>query len=110
MEAVFGAETAYYFAEAGASRIAILGRRKQAFLDTKELIDCKFPGKDVFTATTDVTNKADVNAAFQGFAANINVLVNNAAMIGPQDPVREADPEKFLETVQSNLSGALFVA
>jgi hypothetical protein len=34
-----GAETARYFAQAGATRIAILGRREQPLLDTKTSIE-----------------------------------------------------------------------
>jgi NADPH:quinone reductase-like Zn-dependent oxidoreductase len=62
-----GAETARYFAEAGASRIAIFGRREQPLLDTKASIEHKFPDVEVFVASTDVTNKNEVDAAFAKF-------------------------------------------
>jgi NAD(P)-dependent dehydrogenase (short-subunit alcohol dehydrogenase family) len=107
-----GAETALYFAEAGASRIALLGRREQPLLDTKASIQHKFPGVDVFVSSTDITNKTEVDAAFTEFAANgkIDVLISNAAMIGPQEAVKEVNSDKFLDAVQLNLKGALFVA
>ena len=40
-----GAETAYVFASAGASRIALFGRREQPLLETKKRIQQDFPGK-----------------------------------------------------------------
>lgn len=107
-----GAETARYFAQAGASRIAILGRREQPLLDTKALIERESAGVEVFVASTDVTNKAEVETAFSKFVGNgkIHVLVTNAAMIGPQDPVGDVDGEKFLDSIHKNLKGSLNVA
>ncbi len=107
-----GAETACYFAEAGASLIALLGRREQPLLDTKASIEHKFADVEVFVTSTDVTKKSDVDAAFSKFFGNgkIHVLVSNAAMIGPQDPVRDVDGDKFLDAIQQNLKGSLNVA
>jgi NAD(P)-dependent dehydrogenase (short-subunit alcohol dehydrogenase family) len=107
-----GAETARYFAQAGASRIAILGRREQPLLDTKSLIERESAGVEVFAAPTDVTNKTEVDTAFSKFVGDgkIHVLVSNAAIIGPQDSVREADGEKFLDAIHKNLKGTLNVA
>jgi NAD(P)-dependent dehydrogenase (short-subunit alcohol dehydrogenase family) len=107
-----GAETARYFAEAGASRIALLGRREQPLFDTKASIEHKFPDVEVFVASTDVTKSIEVDAAFAKFAGDgkIHVLVSNAAMIGPQVPVKDVDGDKFLEAIQQNLKGSLFVA
>jgi NAD(P)-dependent dehydrogenase (short-subunit alcohol dehydrogenase family) len=63
-------------------------------------------------ASTDVTKKSDVDAAFAKFVGDgkIHVLVSNAAMIGPQDSVKEADSDKFLEAIHLNLKGSLNVA
>ncbi|CAM1502657.1 Fc.00g074330.m01.CDS01 [Cosmosporella sp. VM-42] len=107
-----GAETARYFAEAGASRIALLGRREQPLLDTKASIENKFPDVEVFVASTDVTKKNEVDTAFAKFVGDgeIHVLVSGAAMIGPQDPMRDVDPDKFLEALEQNFRGSLFVA
>ncbi|KAK3686591.1 hypothetical protein LTR37_019652 [Vermiconidia calcicola] len=107
-----GAETARCFAEAGASRIAILGRREQPLLDTKSSIQRDFPQVDVFTASTDVMKKSDVDEAFENFVGDgrIDVLVSNAAVTGPHDSVRDADVDEFLEGIQQNLRGSLHVA
>lgn len=107
-----GAETARYFAQAGASRIALLGRREQPLLDTKASMEEKFADVEVFASSTDVTKKNEVDAAFAKFVGDgkIHVLVSNAAIIGPQDAVKDVDGEKFLDAIQQNLRGSLFVA
>ncbi|TVY17866.1 Short chain dehydrogenase citE [Lachnellula arida] len=107
-----GAETAHHFAEAGASRIALLGRREQPLLDTKASIEHKFANVAVFVASTDVTKKSEVDAAFAKFVGNgkINVLVSNAATIGPIETIKEAGGDEFLDGIQQNLQNSLFVA
>ncbi|KAH8778952.1 putative oxidoreductase [Hyaloscypha finlandica] len=107
-----GAETARYFAEAGASRIALLGRREQPLVDTKASIEHKFANVEVFVAPTDVTKKSEVDAAFTKFAGDgkIHVLVSGAAIIGPQEPAGDASSDEFLNAIQQNLTGSLYVA
>lgn len=107
-----GAETAAYFAEAGASRIALLGRREQPLVDTKASLKQKFPQLDVFIAPTDVTNKKQVDAAFETFLGDgkLHVLVSNAATIGPQDGVEDVESEAFMKSIDQNLKGSLLVA
>ncbi|SMR45527.1 unnamed protein product [Zymoseptoria tritici ST99CH_3D1] len=107
-----GAETALAFAAAGASRIALLGRREQPLLDTKAKIEQDFPKTEVFTASTDIGNQKEVNAAFDKFAGQgkIDVLISNAAVGGPFDGVDEVDSEKFMEAVNLNIGGNLHVA
>ena len=107
-----GAETARYFAQAGASRIALLGRRQQPLIDTQADIKSEFPKVQILTTATDVTKKEDVENAFADFVGTgkIDVLVSNAAKIGPQEPVSDVDIDQFLEAVTTNLQGALNVA
>ena len=107
-----GAETVRCFAEAGASRIAILGRREQPLLDTKASIEHDFANVEVFVAGTDVTKKNEVDAAFSNFlgAGKLDILVSSAAIIGPQEAVRDADSNKFLGAIDSNLRGSFFLA
>ncbi|KAK4125684.1 NAD(P)-binding protein [Parathielavia appendiculata] len=108
-----GAETARYFALAGASRIALLGRREKPLLETKAAIQHEVPGVDIFVAPTDVTKKTQVDAAFAGFlpdGAKLDVVVSGAAVTGPVDPIDVVDPDRLLDTVDQNLRGALYVA
>jgi NAD(P)-dependent dehydrogenase (short-subunit alcohol dehydrogenase family) len=107
-----GGETARYFAAAGASRIALLGRREKPLLDNKTFIEKQFPDVEVFTISTDVTKKRDVDAAFSQFAGKgkINVLVHAAATVGPKETVEDVDGEEYLECIQTNVAGSLWVA
>ncbi|KAL4741336.1 hypothetical protein BDV11DRAFT_213333 [Aspergillus similis] len=116
-----GAETARSFAAAGASRIALLGRRIQPLVDTKRTIEKEFgPKVHVFVAPTDITKKEEVDRAFEGFitsasrddneSAKIDVLVSNAATTGPMEGVEDVNPDAFIEGVNANLKGALYVA
>ncbi|KAI1625199.1 putative oxidoreductase [Exophiala viscosa] len=107
-----GAETARYFAEAGASRIALLGRRVQPLLDTKASIESMNCAVEVFVASTDITNKGQVDATISKFASDgkIHVLVSNAAMVGPQESLSVVDPDKLVEAVERNLKGSTYVA
>lgn len=110
-----GAETARTFAAAGAARIALVGRRQQPLLETKAAIQREFPAVDVFVASADVTRKSEVDAAFDGFLGSggqgkLDVVVSGAAVTGPLDSVAEVDGDRFIDTVNANLKGALFVA
>ncbi|THW92614.1 oxidoreductase [Aureobasidium pullulans] len=107
-----GAQTARYFAQAGASRIALLGRREQPLLDTKASIERDHEGVDVFTAATDVTKKSEVDAAFAKFLGDdkIDILVSGAAVVGPLDSVENVDSDKFLNALNVNVAGSLYVA
>ncbi|PYI14155.1 NAD(P)-binding protein [Aspergillus japonicus CBS 114.51] len=108
-----GAETAHRFAQAGAARIALLGRREQPLLDTKISIQRDFPGVEVFTAPTNITRQSEVDAAFSQFLGpegRIHVLVSNAGMIGPMVPVANAPGDQALDAIQQNLHGAWWVA
>ncbi|KAL6863050.1 hypothetical protein ACO1O0_003294 [Amphichorda felina] len=108
-----GAEAARHFAEAGASRIALLGRREKPLIDTKASIEKSFPGVEVFVASTDVTKKSDVDAAFAAFLPDgkkLDVLISAAAVTGPLESIQDVDADKFINGVEINLRGALHVA
>ncbi|GAM37302.1 hypothetical protein TCE0_023f07118 [Talaromyces pinophilus] len=110
-----GAETARYFAQAGASRIALLGRREKPLLDTKASIQQINSEVDVFVAPTDITNKEQVNAAFDKFVGGdkpgkIDILISNAAITGPHEPISSVESEAFLAGIHGNLQGSLYLA
>lgn len=109
-----GGETARHFAQAGASRIALLGRREGPLLDNKAHIEKTYPGVEVVTITADVTKQGEVDAAFSRFAGGgggkIDVLVASAAAVGPKESVTDADGGAYLESVRDNVAGALWVA
>jgi NAD(P)-dependent dehydrogenase (short-subunit alcohol dehydrogenase family) len=110
-----GAATAHAFAQAGASRIALLGRREQPLLDTKASIQKQYPSVEVFTASIDVTRTDGVNAAFEAFVPldsgkKINVVVSNAAAMGPLGAFLEVKDDEYLDGVMSNVTMAWNIA
>ena len=109
-----GAEPARYFAQAGASRIALLGRRETSLLATKASIERdRADVVEVFTLTTDVTNKSEVDAAFAKFIGDdgkLDILVSGAAVVGPLDSVANVDSDTFLDALNVNVAGSLYVA
>jgi len=108
-----GAETALYFAKAGASKIVILGRREQPLLDTKASIQKAIPGVEIITASVDVTNKSQVDATFSkifGSSGKIDVLVSNAGFVGPVKTIKDVDPDVWFEGVEKNLKMSLYIA
>ncbi|KAK0631203.1 hypothetical protein B0T14DRAFT_559024 [Immersiella caudata] len=108
-----GAETAFYFAAAGAARAALLGLREAFLLDTKASIQSQYPRVDVFVASTDLTKKAEVGKSFDAFLSGnqkLKVLVNGVATLGSKETLEDVDGAIFLEGIQQNLEGALYVA
>jgi NAD(P)-dependent dehydrogenase (short-subunit alcohol dehydrogenase family) len=107
-----GAETARYFAEAGASRIGLIGRREQPLLDTKASIEKSFPNVNVISVSADVTKKSDVDTAFAKIVGEgkVHVLISGAAMTGPKESIKVVDGEKFLNGIDYNIRASFWVA
>ena len=109
-----GAETALYFARAGAARIALLGRRLEPLKETRTSISKEIPDVDIFVQSTDVTKKEEVDGAFDAFLSGgkgkIDVFVAGAAVTGPMESTNDVDPEKMLSTIDKNLRGSIYTA
>jgi NAD(P)-dependent dehydrogenase (short-subunit alcohol dehydrogenase family) len=107
-----GAEAAKYFAKAGASRVAILGRREQPLLDTKSAIEAEFPNVEIIAIAADITNNSEVQAAFEKVAAKskIDVLCSNAAKLGAMGPIASLGADEWLDGIFVNLRGNFNVA
>ncbi|KAI1108246.1 hypothetical protein F5Y14DRAFT_436909 [Nemania sp. NC0429] len=73
-----GGETARYFAAAGASRIALLGRRPGPLAANKAYIKIKYPGVEVWTFSADVAKQGHAEKTFSEFArgGKIDVLIH----------------------------------
>ncbi|KAF2828221.1 oxidoreductase [Ophiobolus disseminans] len=107
-----GAEAARYFAKAGASRVAILGRREQPLLDTKAAINAESPSTEILAIATDITKLDQVKSAFERVAGDgkIDVLCANAAVLGPVREIAASDSAEWLGAVTINLQGNFNVA
>ena len=100
-----GAETAKYFAKAGASRIALLGRRQEPLIATKAEIERQSPNTKVQIFPTDVTDKAQVDLAVEEIASEglIDVLISNAAVHCHMGGFTETTTENFLSGILTNV-------
>ncbi|KAI1173027.1 NAD(P)-binding protein [Nemania sp. FL0916] len=107
-----GGETARYFAAAGASRIALLGRREKPLAENKAFIESNYPGVEITTISADITKQSDVESVFSAFAqgGKIDVLIHSAAVIGPKEEVTVANSRAYLDAIQLNIAGAFWVS
>lgn len=110
-----GAATALAFAEAGAARIAVLGRTEKSLLDTQATIRKAHPSADVVSIPTDITKAASIDDAFARFAAGstngkIDVIVSGAAAMGDKRGIADCDPDAVMEGIETNVRGSLHVA
>jgi 3-oxoacyl-[acyl-carrier protein] reductase len=90
---------------ASGARVAIWDRDKQTLAAAVAAL-----GGDerVFGASVDIADLATVEAGTAstiGHFGKIDILVNNAALVGPNKPTWEYDPEAFAEVVQVGLIG-----
>jgi len=63
------------------------------------------------TYQTDIGNETEVAAMVQHTIAEfgrIDILVNNAAIIGPMGEISEIDSEAFFSTLRNNIGGTIF--
>ncbi|KAH7406727.1 hypothetical protein DE146DRAFT_402422 [Phaeosphaeria sp. MPI-PUGE-AT-0046c] len=101
-----GAETAKYFAKAGAALIALLGRREEPLLSTKASLDKDFPSTKILAIATDITKSEQAKAAVDQVVAitgKVDVLVSNAAVVGILSPIADATPDALLDGIFTNL-------
>lgn len=101
-----GAETAKYFAKAGAALIALLGRREGPLLTTKASLEKDYPSTKILTIATDITKSEQAKAAVDQVATvtgKVDVLVSNAAVIGIISPIADASPDAFVDGIFTNL-------
>ncbi|KAF2269049.1 NAD(P)-binding protein [Lojkania enalia] len=106
-----GAETARYFAKAGASRILIIGRREASLLSTKISISKESPRVNISFASADILKKTEIDAAFAEFCkgGKIDVLVSNAGVGGLVAPIKDADPDEWFSGIETNMKGSFIV-
>ena len=89
-----GAEIVRSFAEAGATQIAILGRREKTLEATKANIEKEFSGVSVSTHTADVSKETDLVKAAKEIGT-WDVLVMNAGYMPTPSKIVETDMEDW---------------
>jgi NAD(P)-dependent dehydrogenase (short-subunit alcohol dehydrogenase family) len=100
-----GAATARHFAAQGAM-VVLLARDGNLIDALRDEI-----GTNALAIRCDVSRYADVAAAIEQARAafgRIDVLVNNAGVMGPMRPMAETDPDEWGFTADVNLKGVFF--
>ncbi|RFU36003.1 hypothetical protein B7463_g320, partial [Scytalidium lignicola] len=101
------------FAKAGATKIAILGRRPGPLEDTKKEIESKYPGVKVLTFVADI---ADKDSTFKAFAGTkeafgpIDIFISNAAYLSAPQKIKDADIDDYMKGAEINIKGTLIVS
>jgi NAD(P)-dependent dehydrogenase (short-subunit alcohol dehydrogenase family) len=104
-----GRAMALAYAEAGA-RVFICARQRPQL--EKVLMEMQNGGAEVAGAAGDVGKVADVQRIVQATVDRygvIDVLINNASLLGPRVPVVEYPPSAWEEVLRVNLSGVFFL-
>jgi len=85
-----GREVVLAYAEAGASEIAILGRKEGPLNETKQLAKEKFPETQVSVYIADISDPVPVKAAAEQFGT-WDILVLNAGYMAKREVIDTAD-------------------
>ncbi|KAK4552090.1 hypothetical protein LTR86_010626 [Recurvomyces mirabilis] len=105
-----GAEITQAFAEAGAARIAILGRRTNVLEETKQKVGKSTDGKvAVSTHVTDVSDLASVQKAAEEIG-KWDVLVSNAGYLPDIKHLVDSDPTDWWKAFEINVRGPFNLA
>ena len=108
-----GRAIAIAFAEAGASSIALLGRRADKLESTAAEINNRFPNSKAACKPTDLTEKTQIEKTFTELSeedGKIDILVNNAGALPDPAAIAGVDEELLQSIFSVNVFGALTVA
>jgi NAD(P)-dependent dehydrogenase (short-subunit alcohol dehydrogenase family) len=93
-----GASIALAFAKAGVTGIGIIGRRETKLVETAKNIEALKQNTKVKYVTADVTNAAQIQAAFEQFKSafgDIDILVANAGYLNTPASAVSVDPNDW---------------
>jgi NAD(P)-dependent dehydrogenase (short-subunit alcohol dehydrogenase family) len=106
-----GAATVLAFAQAGAPRIAIIGRTLSSLERTKANINKSNPETKVLTVTGDISSKKSIDHAFTTvFDAfgKIDIFVASSGYLSSPAPVAELDTTDWFKAFEINALGMLY--
>lgn len=102
----FGEAAARLLAQDG-HRLILVARRQERLEELKRTLP-----DNVYTATVDITDKAQVEQLFASLPdefRTIDVLVNNAGLALGMSPAQESSIEDWEQMVDTNIKGLLYV-
>lgn len=108
-----GGATALAFAQAGATKIAVIGRREGPLQETKHKVESEVPGTNILVVSGDLSDASSMNKALSQVReqlGEVNILVANAGYLSRFEPVLEADPEEWWKGFEINTKGAFNTA
>ncbi|KAH8808255.1 hypothetical protein F5884DRAFT_362111 [Xylogone sp. PMI_703] len=109
----YGSKLASTFAKAGATKIAILGRRSGPLESTKKEIESRYPGTKVLAFVADITDKDSTFRAFsetkEAFGP-IDIFVSNAAYLPALENIKDANIDDYFKAAEINIKGTLVVS
>ena len=104
-----GRAIAERFAREGCN-LMLASRTKSELEKSAKLIKKQF-SVNVRISQTDVGNENEVMSMVRQTITefgNIDILVNNAAIIGPMGEISQIDGKKFFDTIKNNIGGTVF--
>lgn len=107
-----GAAAALAFAQAGASKIAVIGRRTNLLEDTKTQVEKSVPGTTVLVVQADIASSTSVSNAFTKIKQElgpIDILVCAAGYLSDFHSLAKAEPEEWWRGFEINTKGAFNV-
>lgn len=107
-----GRVLAHRYARAGA-RVAIAGRRREPLAETADLVQREVAGAEVHVHPCDVRSEqscADLVGSTLERFGRLDVLLNNAAVPGRDQPVDAMDLENWEDTIATNVTGPMLLS
>lgn len=108
-----GAAIVKAFAAAGASKIAIFGRRHNVLEATRADIEKEYPTTHILAFTADVTKAAEVDAVFDKIASKlgqIDVFVNNSGFLSTPNTIASSDFDDWWTSMETNVKGSFLAS
>lgn len=108
-----GGATALAFARAGATQIAVIGRRDGPLQETKKNVESEVSGTSVLPVHGDISDAKSMKTALDQVRekfGDIDILVANAGYLSSFEPILEADPEEWWRGFEINTKGAFNTA
>ena len=105
-----GLETAKYFYSKG-SNLILCARNKKKLLSVKKILLSKFQNK-LYLEQVDISKKRQVDKFYKKILnkkIKIDILINNAAILGPKGSTETLDWNEWKKTIEINLIGSIYM-